>query len=72
MTKFSQLFSVCHMAHCVKSVQTRSFFWSVVSRTQAEYEPENTVFGHYSRSGRWVDVQMSQLETGIFPFMMVR
>ena len=44
MTKFSQLFSVCHMAHCVKSVQTRSFFWSVVSRTQAEYEPENTLF----------------------------
>ena len=44
MTKFSQLFSVCHMAHCVKIVQTRSFFWSVVSRTQAEYEPENTLF----------------------------
>ena len=30
-------FAECRDAHCVKGVQTRSFFWSV--------------FGHFSRSG---------------------
>ena len=25
-------------SHCVKSVQIRSFFWSVFSRIQSEYE----------------------------------
>ena len=26
--------------HCVKSVEIRSFFWSVFSRIQTEYGPE--------------------------------
>ena len=27
------------------------FFWSVFSRIWAEYEPENSEYGHFSRSG---------------------
>ena len=34
--------------HCVKSVQIRSFFWSVFSRIQPEYK--NSVFGYFSSS----------------------
>ena len=30
--------------HCVKSVQTRSFFWSVFSRIRTEYGPEKTPY----------------------------
>ena len=40
--------------HCVKSVQIRSFFWSVFSRIRTEYEKirtrKNSVFGHISHS----------------------
>ena len=47
--------------HCVKSVQIRSFFWSVFSRIGTEYVsvfslnlgkygPETSVFGHFSRN----------------------
>ena len=35
--------------HCVKSVQIRSFFWSVFSPIRTEYG-EILVFGHFSRS----------------------
>ena len=51
------------IAHCVKSVQIRSYFWSVFSciwieyvnlRIQSEYRKiwtrNNCVFGHFSRS----------------------
>ena len=34
--------------HCVKSVQTRSYFWSVFSRI---WTVKNSVFGHFSHSG---------------------
>ena len=46
--------------HCVKSVQIRSYFWSVFSLIRTEYEESeyrkirtknNSVFGHFSRSG---------------------
>ena len=41
--------------HCVKSVQIRSFFWSVFSCIRTEYRKirtrNKTVFGHFSRSG---------------------
>ena len=41
-------------AHCVKSVQIRSFFWSVFSCIWTEYKKLRTrkksVFGHFSRS----------------------
>ena len=47
--------------HCVKSVQMRSFLWSVFSRIRAEYGDlrstgkygpgKNSVFGHFSHSG---------------------
>ena len=49
--------------HCLKSVQTRRFFWSVFSRIRTEYGEiriqskcgkiqirKNSVFGHFSRS----------------------
>ena len=56
--------SVIVLHHCVKSVQIRSFSWSVFSRMWTEYgeilriQPEcgkirtrkNSVFGHFSRS----------------------
>ena len=39
--------------HCVKSVQIRSYFWSVFSCIQSEYRKirttNNSVFGHFSR-----------------------
>ena len=38
--------------HGVKSVQTRSFFWSVFSCIWTEYGIEKTfILGHFSRSG---------------------
>ena len=40
--------------HCVKSVQIRSFFWSVFTCIRSEYGDlrtrKNSVFGHFSRS----------------------
>ena len=30
--------------HCVKSIQIRSFFWSVFSRIRTEYGPEKTPY----------------------------
>ena len=40
-----------YFLHCVKSVQIRSFFWSVFFRTRAEYGKirtrENSVLGHF-------------------------
>ena len=33
-----------HARHCVKSVQIRSFFWSVFSRIWTEYGPEKTPY----------------------------
>ena len=45
----------CGVVHCVKSVQIRSYFWSVFSCIQPEYRKirsrNNSVFGHFSRSG---------------------
>ena len=40
-------FSKCNISHCVKSVQIRSFFWSVFSRTRTW---KNSIFGHFSRN----------------------
>ena len=41
--------------HCVKTVQIRSFLWSIFSCVQSEYRKiwirKNSVFGHFSRSG---------------------
>ena len=40
--------------HCVKSVQIRSYFWSIFSCIRIEYRKirtrNNSVFGHFSRS----------------------
>ena len=40
--------------HCVKSVQIRSFFWSIFSCIRTEYRKmrtrKNSIFGHFSRS----------------------
>ena len=56
--------------HCVKSVQIRSYFWSVFSCIRAKYRKKrtrnNSVYGHFSRSG-WIAFYahfgMSFLET---------
>ena len=41
--------------HCVKSVQIRSFYWSMFFYIGAEYRKirtrKNSVFGHFSRIG---------------------
>ena len=41
--------------HCVKSVQIRSFFWSIFSCIRTEYMKirtrKNSVFGYFSRTG---------------------
>ena len=39
-----QKFSNSRYQHCVKSVQIRSFFWSVFSRIRTEYGPEKTPY----------------------------
>ena len=43
-----------YVTHCVKSVQIRSFFWSVFSYIWTEYRKiqirKNSLFGHFSRS----------------------
>ena len=43
--------------HWVKSVQIRSFFWSIFSCIRTEYRKvrarKNSVFGHFSRSEQW-------------------
>ena len=60
--------------HCVKSVQIRSYFWSVFSgirieyrdlvnlRIQSEYRKirtrNNSVFGHFSRSTRFLGTKI--------------
>ena len=43
------------LLHCVKSVQIRSYFWSVFSRMRTEYREilctrNNSIFGHFPRS----------------------
>ena len=55
-------FSMMFRAHCLKSVQIRSYFWSVFSCIRTEYGDlrrseykkirtrNNTVFGHFSCS----------------------
>ena len=55
---FTNLFRLiritCSYSHCVKSVQIRSFFWSVFSCIRAEYRKiltrKYSVLGHFSRS----------------------
>ena len=43
-----------NITHCLKSVQIRSYFWSVFSCIRTEYRKirnrNNSVFGHFSRS----------------------
>ena len=44
--------------HCVKSVQIRSYFWSVISCILTEYREirtrNNTVLTYLSRNGTWL------------------
>ena len=57
--------------HCVKSVQIRSFFWSVFSRIQPECGKirtrKNSIFGHFSHSD---SIAVNYL-TSIFTFPTV-
>ena len=56
------MFSVS--SHCVKSVQIRSYFWSVFSRIQYRKirTRNNSVFGHFSRSDRFVESDNLKVE----------
>ena len=36
--------SICLRLHCVKSVQIRSFFWSIFSLSTGKYGPEKTPY----------------------------
>ena len=60
--------SGCHpnVYHCLKSVQIRSFFWSVFSCFQSEYTKmrtrNNSVFGHFSHSAHISDLSGHVLE----------
>ena len=56
--------------HCVKSVQIRSFFWSVFSCIRTEYGKirtrKNSVFGHFLRSDKPISLMKSRnFETGL-------
>ena len=52
--------------HCVKSVQIRSYFWSIFSCIRTEYRKirtrNNSAFGHFSRIG-WLRKSDLQAET---------
>ena len=42
---FGRIFHICFFIdHCVKSVQVRSFFWSVVSRIRTKYGEIRSIF----------------------------
>ena len=56
----------CHNSlHCVKSVQIRSYFWSVFSCIQSKYRKirtrNNSIFGHFSRSVMFTMNMSSQI-----------
>ena len=56
--KFSQRILDFHIYHCsLKSVQIRSFLWSVFSSIQSKYRKirtsKNSAFGHFSHSVYW-------------------
>ena len=63
ITKKMTLNCYFQTSYCVKSIQIRSFFWSVFSRIQSEYGKirtgKNSVFGHFPRS-----VKLSSLSCG--------
>ena len=52
-------------AHCVKSVQLRSVFWSLFSRIQSKYGKirtrKNSVFRHFSHSGWWALLRLKRV-----------
>ena len=52
--KSAEVYRLFGINHCVKSVQTYNFFWSVFSCIRAEYGKirtrKNSVFGHFPRS----------------------
>ena len=52
-------------AHCVKSVQIRSYFWSVFSCIRTR---NNSVFGHFLRSGK-LDICNIKLRQANFPLL---
>ena len=51
--------------HCVKSAQTRSFFWSVFSCIQSKYRKirtrKNSVFEHFSRSSSLFEMRTNHI-----------
>ena len=57
--------------HCVKSVQIRSFFWSVFSHIRTEYGKirtgKNSVFGHFSLNA-WITEDLKRTLDNSFRF----
>ena len=67
----SDQLKLVHSFHCAKSVQIRSVFWSLFSRNRTEYREtrsiqskcgkirtrKNPVFGHFSRSVLYYNLQ---------------
>ena len=55
--------------HCVKSVQIRSYFWSLTSCILTEYlkirTRNNSVFGHFSHSAMFISVSNKSIITKI-------
>ena len=78
------LIAICYrnIPHCVKSVQIRSFFWSVFSCIRTEYgeilcrkirSRKNSVFGHFSRSSSLsYFVRRSDFQTNILKTEIIR
>ena len=58
--------------NCVKGVQIRSFFWSIVSCIQSEYRKirtsKNSVFGYFSRSESFLLTAFG--EVGLIPIYL--
>ena len=56
--KLEFIFTTLDIQQCVKSVQTRSFFWSVFSHIDSKYGKirtgKNSVLGYFSRSTTFV------------------
>ena len=60
--------------NCVKSVQIRSFFWSIVSCIQSEYRKirtsKNSVSGYFLRSESFLLTVFGPAEVGLIPIYL--
>ena len=54
--------------HCVKSIQIRSFFWSIFSCIRTR---KNSVFAHFSGSGMYVEDQNHNTKKKLLEFYII-